>query len=34
MRVGFALGTVGPIGSPENLVKIAQRAEVLAYDSL
>jgi probable F420-dependent oxidoreductase len=34
MRVGFALGNIGPIGSPENLVKIAQRAEALAYDSL
>lgn len=34
MRVGFALGNIGPIGSTENLVKIAQRAEALAYDSL
>jgi alkanesulfonate monooxygenase SsuD/methylene tetrahydromethanopterin reductase-like flavin-dependent oxidoreductase (luciferase family) len=34
MRVGFALGNIGPIGSPDNLVKIAQRAEALAYDSL
>ena len=34
MRVGFALGNIGPIGTAENLVKIAQRAEALAYDSL
>jgi probable F420-dependent oxidoreductase len=34
MRVGFALGNIGPIGSPENLLKIAQRAEALGYDSL
>ena len=34
MRVGFALGNIGPIGSAENLVKIAQRAEALAYDSV
>ena len=34
MRVGFALGNIGPIGTPHNLVKIAQRAEALGYDSL
>jgi probable F420-dependent oxidoreductase len=34
MRVGFALGNIGPIGTPQNLVKIAQRAEALGYDSL
>src|SRR3989442_5177598 len=34
MRVGFALGNIGPIGTAENLVRIAQRAEALAYDSL
>ncbi len=34
MRVGFALGNIGPISTAENLVKIAQRAEALAYDSL
>ncbi len=34
MRVGFALGNIGPIGTPENLVKIAQRAETLGYDTL
>jgi probable F420-dependent oxidoreductase len=34
MRVGFALGNIGSIGTAENLVKIAQHAEALAYDSL
>jgi probable F420-dependent oxidoreductase len=34
MRVGFALGNIGPIGTAENLVTIAQRAEALSYDSL
>jgi alkanesulfonate monooxygenase SsuD/methylene tetrahydromethanopterin reductase-like flavin-dependent oxidoreductase (luciferase family) len=34
MRVGFALGNIGPIGTAENLVTIARRAEALAYDSL
>jgi probable F420-dependent oxidoreductase len=34
MRVGFAVGNIGPIGTAENLVRIAQRAEALAYDSL
>jgi probable F420-dependent oxidoreductase len=34
MRVGFALGNVGPIGTAENLLTIARRAEALAYDSL
>jgi probable F420-dependent oxidoreductase len=34
MRVGFALGNIGAIGTAENLLKIAQRAEALAYDSL
>jgi hypothetical protein len=32
MRVGFALGNIGPIGTAQNLVKIAQRAEALGYD--
>jgi hypothetical protein len=26
MRVGFALGNIGPIGTAENLIKIARRA--------
>jgi probable F420-dependent oxidoreductase len=34
MRVGFALGTIGPIGTAENITKIAQRAEGLGYDTL
>lgn len=34
MRVGFALGNIGPIGTMDNLIRIAQRAEALAYDSL
>ncbi len=34
MRVGFALGNIGPIGTPDNIVRIAQRAEALGYDTL
>jgi hypothetical protein len=34
MRVGFALGNIGPIGTTDNLIKIAERGEALAYDSL
>ncbi|HET9488961.1 MAG TPA: LLM class F420-dependent oxidoreductase [Methylomirabilota bacterium] len=34
MRAGFALGNIGPIGTAENLVRIAQRAEALGYDTL
>ena len=34
MRVGFALGNIGPIGTAENVAKIAQRAEALGYDTL
>jgi probable F420-dependent oxidoreductase len=34
MRIGFALGNIGPIGTPENLVRIARHAEDLGYDSL
>ena len=34
MRVGFALANIGPIGTTDNLIRIAQRAEALAYDSL
>jgi hypothetical protein len=30
MRVGVALGNIGPIGAAQNLVRIAQRAEALA----
>ena len=34
MRVGFAIGNVGPLGTMDNLIKIAERAEALAYSSL
>jgi probable F420-dependent oxidoreductase len=34
MRIGFALGNIGPIGTAENVVTIARRAEALGYDSL
>jgi probable F420-dependent oxidoreductase len=34
MRIGFALGNIGPIGTAESVSKIAQRAEALGYDSL
>ena len=34
MRVGFILPQIGPLGTPENLVRVAQRAEELGYNSL
>ncbi|HVO81857.1 MAG TPA: LLM class F420-dependent oxidoreductase [Terriglobales bacterium] len=34
MKIGFALGNIGPIGTAEAVSKIAQRAEALGYDSL
>ena len=34
MRLGFALGNIGPIGTAEAVSRIAQRAEALAYHSL
>ncbi len=34
MRIGFALPNIGPIGSNDALLKTAQRAEELGYDSL
>jgi hypothetical protein len=34
MRVGFALGKIGPIGTADNIVRIAQHTEALRYDSL
>ena len=34
MRVGFGLGNIGPIGTPDNIARIAQRAEALGYDTL
>ena len=34
MKIGFALGNIGPIGTAESVSKIAQRAEALGYDSV
>jgi alkanesulfonate monooxygenase SsuD/methylene tetrahydromethanopterin reductase-like flavin-dependent oxidoreductase (luciferase family) len=34
MRIGFALPTIGPIGSPDAVTTVATRAEALGYDSL
>ena len=34
MKLGFALPNIGPVGGPEAIIKIAQRAEALGYDSL
>ena len=34
MRVGFGLPQIGPLGTRDNLVKCAQRAEELGYDNL
>lgn len=34
MKIGFALPNIGPIGSPESLTAVAQRAEALGYESL
>jgi probable F420-dependent oxidoreductase len=34
MKIGFALPNIGPVGGPEAIIKIAQRAEALGYDSL
>src|ERR1044071_145655 len=34
MRFGFALPQIGSLAGPEAIVKIAQRAEELGYDSL
>jgi len=34
MKVGISLPQLGPQASPENLIKIAQRAEELGYDSV
>ena len=34
MRFGFALPNVGPIGTPDNVRNVAQRAEELGYSSL
>jgi len=34
MKIGFALGNIGPIGTADAISKIAQRAEALGYDSV
>ena len=34
MKIGFSLPNIGPIGTPEALTKVAQRAEALGYSSL
>ena len=34
MRIGFTLPQVGPVAGREALVRVAQRAEELGYDSL
>jgi probable F420-dependent oxidoreductase len=34
MRVGFCLPQIGPLGTRENLIQVAQRAEALEYDNL
>lgn len=34
MRIGFGLPNVGPLGTPEAVGRIAQRAEELNYDGL
>jgi probable F420-dependent oxidoreductase len=34
MRVGISLPQLGPHASPENLIKVARRAEELGYDSV
>jgi probable F420-dependent oxidoreductase len=34
MKLGFALPNIGPLGSSENVLQVAERAEALAYDSL
>src|SRR5882672_6898415 len=34
MKIGFGLPNIGPLGSSENVLKVAERAEALGYDSL
>jgi len=34
MKIGFALGNIGPIATAEAISKTAQRAEALGYDSV
>ncbi|MEK6302592.1 MAG: hypothetical protein AABO41_17915 [Acidobacteriota bacterium] len=33
MKVGISLPQLGPQASPENLIRVARRAEELGYDS-
>lgn len=34
MRIGFNVPNLGPVASPENILKIAEKAEELGYDSI
>ncbi len=34
MKIGFALPNIGPLGSADSISKVAERAELLGYDSL
>lgn len=34
MRLGFNIPNLGPVAAPENIVKVAQRAEALGYDTI
>jgi probable F420-dependent oxidoreductase len=34
MRLGFNIPNLGPVAGPENIVKVAQRAESLGYDTV
>ncbi len=34
MKIGFAVPNIGPVATPEAIVKVAQRAEALGYHSL
>ena len=34
MKAGFALPNIGPVATAEAVIKVAERAEALAYDSL
>ena len=34
MKIGFGLPNIGPLGTSENVMKVAERAESLGYDSL
>ncbi|HEV8573978.1 MAG TPA: TIGR03619 family F420-dependent LLM class oxidoreductase [Dehalococcoidia bacterium] len=34
MKIGFNVPNLGPAASPENIIKIAQKAEELGYDSI